>query len=367
MYNKGFGIQERRIKMAENIRMDSHKLVYHPETVARWLKGENIYPIEIEVGLTNACNHRCIFCAVDYTGYKPNQIDSQILIKNLEELAPKGVKSIIYAGEGEPLLHREASNIINRTKHFGIDAAMSTNGVLLSPEFSRECLKSLTWVRFSVAGITNATYDKIQQGKPGDLAKVLSNIESAVKVKQEQKLQTTLGVQLLLLPDNKNEIVQMGKELKNIGIDYFTIKPFSQHPQSQHILQVDYREMMELEKEVQELQTDNFKVYFRAHSMKKLECKRGYEHCWALPFMVYMDAKGNLWPCIAFMGNEELKYGNINENSFVEIWEGDYRKKIVDYFMHLDLEKNCRKLCRLDEMNRYLEELKHPGEHVNFI
>lgn len=353
--------------MAEEIRMDSHKLIYHPETVARWLNGENIYPIEMEIGLTNACNHRCIFCAVDYTGYQSNRIDSRILIGNLEELAPRGVKSIIYAGEGEPLLHREAPDIINRTKGLGIDAAMSTNGVLLTPEMSRECLGSLTWIRFSVAGITDTTYDRIQQGKPGDLSRVLSNMEAAVRVKKEQGLNTTLGVQLLLLPDNKNEIVQMGKELRKIGVDYFTVKPFSQHPQSRHILQVDYKEMLELEKEVKQLQTDNYKVYFRAHSMQKLECKRCYKHCWALPFMVYMDAKGNLWPCIVFMGKDELKYGNIYESSFADIWEGGHRKEIVDHFMNMDLEKNCRELCRLDEMNRYLDQLKHPGEHVNFI
>lgn len=353
--------------MADNIKIDSHKLIYHPDVVARWLQGENIYPIELEIGLTNACNHRCIFCAVDYTGYKPDQIDTKILLDNLRELASKGVKSIIYAGEGEPLIHKDAPNIVNRTKSLGIDAAMSTNGVLLTPEVSRDCLKSLTWVRFSVAGITDATYDKIQRGKPGDLSKVLYNVEEAVKIKREQNLHTTLGVQLLLLPDNKDEIVQMGKELRKIGVDYFTIKPFSQHPQSRQILQVDYKEMLELENEVKELQTDDYQVYFRAHSMKKLECRRCYEHCWALPFMVYIDAKGNLWPCIVFMGKDELKYGNLNEESFVNIWEGDHRKEIVEYFMNMDLEKNCRELCRLDEMNRYLNELKYPGAHVNFI
>ncbi len=65
--------------MAENIRMDSHKLIYHPETVSRWLKGENIYPIEMEIGLTNACNHRCIFCAVDYINTSQNYTED---IKN---------------------------------------------------------------------------------------------------------------------------------------------------------------------------------------------------------------------------------------------------------------------------------------------
>lgn len=353
--------------MAENIRMDSHKLIYHPNVVDRWLKGENIYPIELEIGLTNACNHRCIFCAVDYTGYQPDRLETELLIDNLRELAPKGVKSIIYAGEGEPLLHKDAPDIMNQTKNLGIDAAMSTNGVLLTPEVSRECLKSLTWVRFSTAGITDRTYDKIQRGRPGDLSKVLYNMEEAVKVKREQHLRTTLGVQLLLLPDNKDEIVEMGKRLREIGVDYFTIKPFSQHPQSKNILQVDYQEMLELEKEVKELQTENYKVYFRAHSMQKLECKRGYKHCWALPFMVYIDAKGNLWPCIVFMGKDELKYGNLNEESFTDIWEGGHRKEIVNHFMNMDLEKNCRELCRLDEMNRYLDELRNPGGHVNFI
>ena len=37
------------------------------------------------------------------------------------------------------------------------------------------------------------------------------------------------------------------------------------------------------------------------------------------------------------------------------------------YFMNMDLEQNCRELCRLDEMNKYLEELMYPSEHVNFI
>lgn len=353
--------------MAQNIRMDSHKLIYHPEIVGRWLQGENIYPLELEVSLTNACNHRCIFCAVDYTAYKPTMMSADTLTVNLEDLSRKGLKSVIYAGEGEPLLHKDASNIFNKTKSFGIDVALSTNGVFLTPEVSQECLKALTWIRFSVAGITDFTYDKVQCGKQGDLQKVLTNMDAAVRVKKNQKLKTTLGVQLLLLPDNRNEIVQMGKQLREIGVDYFTVKPFSQHPQSQHIMQVDYRGMLDLEEEIKELETDDFKIYFRAHSMKKLECKRSYKHCWALPFMVYIDAKGNLWPCIVFMGKDELKYGNLNEESFVEIWEGIHRQKVVKHFMNMDLETNCREICRLDEMNRYLEELKNPGNHVNFI
>ena len=100
--------------MADNIRMDSHKLIYHPDIVAKWQNGENIYPIEMEVGLTNACNHRCIFCAVDYTGYKPCVMSKDVLLPNIKEISAKGLKSIIYAGEGEPLLNKDAVEIINQ-------------------------------------------------------------------------------------------------------------------------------------------------------------------------------------------------------------------------------------------------------------
>ncbi|MEG1595361.1 MAG: radical SAM protein [Lachnospiraceae bacterium] len=349
------------------IRMDSHKLIYHPETVGRWLKGENIYPIELEVGLTNACNHRCIFCAVDYTGYQPVMLDQALLLNNLKDLSQKGLKSVIYAGEGEPLLHKGAPDIINQTKAYGMDAALSTNGVFFTPEVSRDCLKSLTWIRFSTAGIKEETFQKVQKGQPGDINKILYHMQEAVRVKRDQKADTTIGVQLLLLPDNKDELVEMAKELRNIGVDYFTIKPFSQHPQSEKIIQVDYSELLGLEEEVNALATDDFRVYFRAHTMEKLTCKRGYQQCLALPFMVYVDAKGNLWPCIVFMGKEEDKYGNLYEHSFIDIWEGRERKELVERFLKMDLEKNCREVCRLDEMNAYLDELVHPGAHVNFI
>lgn len=353
--------------MVDKIRMDSHKLIYHPCRVAQWMNGENIYPIELEVGLTNACNHRCVFCAVDYTGYCPTMLDGQVFQKRIDEFAKKGVKSIIYAGEGEPLLNKDATEIINYTKRNGIDAALSTNGVLLTKEVSKECLGALTWIRFSTAAITDHAYERIHQCRKGDLQIVLKNMQDAVNVKKDQRLLTTIGVQMLLLPENKDEVVPMARDLKKIGVDYFTVKPFSQHPQSGNILQVDYQEMLDVEKEIKELETENYKIYFRAHSMNKLVCERGYTQCLALPFMVYIDAKGNLWPCIVFMGKEELSYGNLYAETFEEIWEGKQRRELIRYFADMDLEKNCRELCRLDEMNRYLNELKHPGGHVNFI
>lgn len=351
----------------KNIRMDSHKLIYHPETVSRWMKGENIYPIEMEISPSGACNHRCVFCAVDYIGYQPDFLQKDIILRDISQMSEKGLKSVICSGEGEPLLNRDMPDIANGIKACGVDVAMSSNGVLFTKEKVGDCLAAFTWIRFSVASMDEASYDKIQRGKSGDLDKVKENLEEAVRIKRDKNLKTTLGVQCLLLPDNMKQLPDMAKQLREIGVDYLTVKPYSQHLHSENSFQIDYQAMLSMEQEINQYATEEFAVYFRAGAMQKVHHKKCYPQCYGLPFMTHIDAKGNVWPCIAHIGTEEFCYGNIYEQTFENIWEGTKRQEIVQRLHSLDINKVCREACRLDEINQYLHELKHPGEHVNFI
>jgi cyclic pyranopterin phosphate synthase len=363
--NKGSGEQVK--VMAENIRMDSHKLIYHPDTVARWLKGENIYPIEVEISPSGACNHRCVFCAVDYIGYEPNFLDRDIILRDIGHMHKKGLKSVVCSGEGEPLLNKNLPDIVNGIKALGVDVAMSTNGVLFTKERLEECLGAFTWVRYSVASMEEKSYRKIQRGKEGDLQKVKENLLEAVRIKKDKKIRTTIGVQCLLLPDNEEYIVDMAKELKKIGVNYLTIKPYSQHLHSANQFAVDYNGFIELEEELKTYATKDFSIYFRANAMQKMHQEKTYTQCLGLPFMAHIDAKGNVWPCVAHIGTEELCYGNIYEQAFEDIWEGEKRQEVVRKLNELNINKMCREACRLDEINKFLVELKNPGEHVNFI
>ncbi len=353
--------------MAENIRMDAHKLIYHPETVSRWLKGENIYPIEIEISPSGTCNHRCVFCAVDYIGYQPNFLEKEIILRDITHMGKKGLRSVICSGEGEPLLNKDMPDIANGIKACGVDVAMSTNGVLFTGDKVRECLGAFSWVRYSIASMEQGSYNAIQRGKPGDLEKVKENLSEAVRFKRDNGLKTTLGVQCLLLPDNAGQLPYMAETLREIGVDYLTIKPYSQHLHSKNQFEIDYEEMLDLEKQLKTYATDNFAIYFRASAMKKMHHEKCYKQCYGLPFMTHIDAKGNVWPCVAHIGNEQLCYGNINEQPFAQIWEGTKRQEVTERLNQMDINKMCREACRLDEINKYLDELKHPGRHVNFI
>ncbi|MBM3251497.1 MAG: radical SAM protein, partial [Candidatus Omnitrophica bacterium] len=116
------------------------------------------------------------------------------------------------------------------------------------------------------------------------------------------------------------------------------------------------------------LHTKNFNTIFRLETMKKWDAaKRKYRHCYALPFWAYLDAQGNVWGCSAYLQDERFFYGNIYKNTFRNIWNGQIRKESLKFAEEKLETKNCRVNCRMDEINRYLWELKNPPEHVNFI
>ena len=356
--------------MADSYRIDSHKLLYHPERVFRWLAGENIYPIYMEISPSGTCNHRCIFCALDFMGYQKRFLDTPILKERLTEMAALGLKSVMYAGEGEPFLHKDIVKIVRHGKSVGIDQAFTTNATLLTPKISEQILDVTSWIKVSCNAGTPESYAKIHQTKAAHFDMVIENLRAAVEIKNKNAFRCTLGMQILLLPDTQHEVCGLARLASEIGLDYFVVKPYSQHPQSNcnGYKDIDYSGLKTLAQELEKIRTDHFQPILRINTIKKWQNKdRPYDRCFGLPFWSYMDAGGSIWGCSMFLGDERFNYGNIYSSTFKEIWRGAKRLSAMQDFVENFDPIYCRINCRIDEINRYLWELKHPSDHVNFI
>jgi radical SAM protein with 4Fe4S-binding SPASM domain len=355
--------------------------MYHPDRIAQWQaagdeweKAKSVYPLYVEIAPAGACNHRCTFCAVDYIGYKTRSLEKTLLIRRVTEMAERGVRSIMYAGEGEPLLHRHIGEIIVQTQKAGIDVAITTNAVALNEHLIYESLGSITWIKASVNAGTPETYAAVHQTKADDFGRVFRNLTKAAEVKQANHYACTIGVQMVLLPENQHEAVILAKRSKDAGADYIVIKPYSQHLMSLTTMEKGYKDfdyslIFPMEEEFSALEDGRFKVIFRRRTMEKLlDQDRHYTICQATPFFwAYVMANGEVYGCSAYLQDSRFCYGNLNERSFTEIWEGEARQKS---FHHVRQELNiveCRRNCRMDEVNRYLWDLQHPPGHVNFI
>jgi MoaA/NifB/PqqE/SkfB family radical SAM enzyme len=354
----------------DKYKIDSHKLVYHVHRVGDWLEGKMVYPIYMEISPSGACNHRCAYCGLDFMKYKPRYLDTVMLKERLSELGRLGLKSIMYAGEGEPFLHRDMAEIINHTKKSGIDVAVTTNGVLFDKETAEKTLRSMEWIKVSVDAATARTYAKIHHSRAEDFDKVIENMSYAARLKKKEKYRCALGMQLLLLPENYREAKPSVELARDIGMDYLVIKPYSQHPQSKTRIYegIKYADYAGLAEELVKLSTPEFNVIFRMYTMKKWDGEeRNYTRCLGLPFWSYIDAGGGVWGCSVYLGDERFFYGNICRQSFQEIWEGQRRLRSLRWVTEELDTWGCRVNCRMDDINRYLWGLKNPCGHTNFI
>lgn len=358
--------------------IDSHKLILHPVRVSKWYEAKDdwkklkeIYPVYVEISPYGGCNHRCTFCALDYMGYENISLKFDVLKETLTNMAKNGVKSVMFAGEGEPLLFKDLDLITEHCSSIGIDTSLTTNFVPSNKKAVQRYVENCSWIKVSLNAGTSETYAKIHQTKEKDFERVIENLKNALKYKKENNLKCTIGVQMLLLPENKNEAKILANKCKEIGVDYLVIKPYSQHlsSETQKYKDIDYSKMMDIEKELKEISNENFSIVFRANTMKKyVEKSQAYDKCHSTPFFWgYIAADGKVFGCSAYLGKEEFCYGNIYDNSFNEIWEGEKRKSSYLYIKNgLDI-KDCRVNCRMDEVNRYLFRLKNPQSHDNFI
>jgi len=205
--------------------IDNHKLGLHPARVAEWLKKGDCPPLYVEMGVTNRCNHRCVFCALDWIHSPKTDLDTDIVFKALEDMAGFGVKSIMFAGEGEPLLHKDIARILIKANRCGFDVAMTTNGVIFSRSIAEQCLPNLKWIRFSVDAGTESTYAKVHGAPPADFTRVISAIRDAVEIRNARRLDTTIGMQYLLIPQNAREVTGLARIARSIGVDNLQVKP----------------------------------------------------------------------------------------------------------------------------------------------
>lgn len=347
-------------------RIDSTKIQFHPKRVSQWLEADTwelakkVYPVYAEVTTCAACSHRCTFCSVDAIGYPQISINQYRLTEALYDMKRLGVRSVMFAGTGEPLLYKHMDDIVGVGARLGLDMAFTTNGVLLH---KLRTLDLCSWVKISMNAGTRDEYAAIHQTNPKDWDSIWSHLPEVIA----RKGNCTLGIQAVVLPENYMTLANLAFLSKQIGLDYVVLKPYSQGTFSIVQRTIDYSE---IEDELLALR-DNFPgfVIYRENAIRReSESRHQYEKCMATPFMwVYLMANGDVFTCSAHLLDKRFCIGNINENSFQDIWEGERRRENWEMMRDTFDIKDCRKNCRMESANQYLDQVKHGVPHHNWI
>lgn len=127
-------------------------------------------PFQMTLSLTNRCNFRCTYC--DIPLQQRDEMNTAEWCNAIDELQAGGMGRASIIG-GEPLLRKDAGDIIRHLKRRGVHASMNTNGWLVPERI--DDVQELDLVCVSIDG-PEAVHD--QQRHRGSYARVLRAIET---------------------------------------------------------------------------------------------------------------------------------------------------------------------------------------------
>lgn len=362
--------------------LDGHKLNWHKDRVEAWLKGERIAPITIDCALTRRCNYKCIYCYSQLQINDEKKMTRDVIFRFLDDAAEIGVKAISFVSDGESTCSPYFYDAILRGKSNGLDVALATNGFLLEDKRLEEILPSLTYIRFNMSSADPKRYAEIMGCKESNFPKVCNTIKKTVEVKNKNKLDVTIGLQMVLLPQIMDQVMPLAQLGKSLRVDYTVIKHCSDDEAGK--LGVDYSkyfELVELLKKAESLSSDGYLV--KAKWSKILSGgKKSYRQCYGPPFILQLSGSGLVAPCGMLFNSKYKKYhiGNICEKSFKEIWKSDRYWEVMNLLAseQFDAQKMCGTLCLQHKVNEFLwdvkkgkagiSQMRQEGmKHINFI
>jgi len=340
--------------------LDGHKLAWHMDRVEAWERGERIAPITIDMALTRGCNAHCQFCYSTLQQNEGKRLTIPILERFLSDCKDLGVRGVSLVSDGESTLSPSFEFFIQRAKALGLSVALGTNGILFEDVRARLVLSCLDYCRFNISGGTARSYARIMGTDTAIFHEVVRNIRWSVELKKAHGWPVTIGMQMVLMPEYEAEVIPLSELAISCGVDYLVIKHCSDDEDGS--LGVDYSAYEALEptlRKAEEMSTEQTKIVVKWSKIRAGNV-RSYSRCYGPPFILQLSGSGLVAPCGMLFGEKYKRYhiGNIAEQSFKEIVQGDRYRKVMNELRseRFDARTMCGCLCLQHKVNEALDD-----------
>lgn len=298
-------------------------------------------PIGIALDLTDKCNINCYWC--NAKKFRSENTLTYEHVKNVINMLSKmGVKSICYAGGGEPTLHPDVSKIIRYTWLKNIEIGFSTNGVKLTDELIDTICKYVKFIGVSVDAATEETWRRTKGSK--EYYKMIFNMKKLGEKIQHYPADYTY--KFLLTLDNQYEILEACKLAKELKCKSFFIRPVNIEGYS---LKFDIEAINKQLIECENLVTENFKLYTNfGRTDKQFNKKQNFTKCYANVLLPVFCADGYVYICPDHRQNE--KYRLCKHLDLIKFWGSKQHRILIENIKPTECPR-----CTLGNYNQQAE------------
>ncbi len=349
--------------MTSDLILDGSKIHWHQDRVDAWKRGERIAPVTIDMALLPRpkCNFNCVYCYADLQEQdKSLEIDEQVITNFLDDAAEIGVKGISLVSDGESAHSPVFQHTIEYGASVGLAMAVGSNALTVGPKVAEKILPNLTYFRINISAGEEQRYGEIMGVKGSWFQRVCDNIRHMVRIKRENNLSVTIGMQMVLMPEFSDQILPLAKLACELEVDYLVIKHCSDDEFGH--LGVDYEGYEAIYPKLraaEALSTNKTDVVVK---WSKINAKgtRSYQKCYGPPFHIQLSGTGLVAPCgMLFNDRYKEKYhiGNIVEERFKDIWQSERYWEVMNFLSSpgFNAQKMCGSLCLQHKTNEVLD------------
>ena len=355
---------------------NSSKVMYYEDRIRKWQAGERISPVTVDMALTRACNYRCTYCYGQLqengtsTGVDTNvdtSVDTSVDVDKLtwphlqsflEDCARLGVRGVSMVSDGESTCHPDYVKFIIYGKMLGLDMALGTNGYLLTSQDLTSIVPHLTYLRFNISSGLPYDYARVHGVRPRHFYRVCGNILDSIAIRNKYKSSCTIGMQMVLTPNEGESIRSLTLLALDLGVDYLVIKHCSDDEDGS--LGIDYSRYESLIPTLgwaEKQSNDKTRIVIKWSKILEGN-KRAYKECYGPPFHIQLSGSGLVAPCGMLFNDKYSKYhiGNIKTQGFYDIVKGDRYWEVMNLLRgsEFDARTMCGCLCLQHETNKYL-------------
>ncbi|NIO21474.1 MAG: radical SAM protein [Candidatus Aenigmarchaeota archaeon] len=348
-----------KIKLPEDDILTDFKIFCYPDRIDEWLKTSTTLPVTFQIDPTNDCNQNCKDCSGNR--YSNSSLSLEFM-KDFTDQVSEFAKGFIFTGGGEPLCNESSIYAIVYAKDKGIEPALITNGSLITKEIAKILVENCTYVRVSIEYPNSMAYSLYRGVEESEFFKVWKNVELLTEARDKHNPSCTVGVGYLTNEENEEGMMEFAERGRFANVNYVQFRPF--HYDKTYVVPT-------IEKCQKLFDNDDFRVIatkFKYESMKNpssIEDK--LTECFRDHFTSIVAADGKMYPCCYTRGLDNFAYGDLNEDSFIKIWNSDKRKQVFQDKLTLP---DCPPMCREDKANQILWQIHKTcieGSHVSFV
>lgn len=278
--------------------------------LVQWAEARDLAPVEVYVQIARRCNLRCAMCGHEVWQSNSGFMEADLFDRVLAECATNNVKKLhILSGQGEPLLHPQVFELLEKAVAQGLQVGIVTNGTPLTPErCERLAGLGLSYIQFSFAGWDKESYEATYVG--AKFERVIENLKRMSDLTRGGK--TDFMIKAVCSGDNWAEVRDRTRAfLAGHGVDrVFTVVANNFGGNVQH------------------------GTFYEQHGVWSLN---NLTHRRRMPCRVFLKAvgvfcDGTVTACGCYDSNAELRIGHIAEQSLADIRKGAEFRRILDAF-----------------------------------